>query len=168
MQRTLGRRTIFARSEVRSPPPRPPWAVAEGTFTERCSGCGDCIRACPQSILVAGRGRLPVIDFARGGCTFCGACADACAVSCFEPSPREAAWSNRATASSDCIEMQGVMCRACEAACETDAIRFRPRIGGGSTITIAAETCTGCGACVSRCPASAIAVAPNQIQGVAA
>jgi ferredoxin len=24
--------------------------------------------------------------------------------------------------------MQGVMCRACEAACETDAIRFRPRI----------------------------------------
>ena len=59
-------------------PIRPPWALSDSDFTEICTGCGDCIPACPRKILVKGRAGYPVIDFALGGCDFCGACANAC------------------------------------------------------------------------------------------
>ena len=53
-----------------------PWAVAE--FTAACERCDDCIKACEESVLVAGDGGYPTVDFDRGGCTFCGACVRAC------------------------------------------------------------------------------------------
>lgn len=56
---------------------RPPGALPESRFQDACTGCGDCVRACPQGILGTTRG-YPEVHFAAGGCDFCGACARAC------------------------------------------------------------------------------------------
>lgn len=159
---------IIDRARTPGSPQRPPWSLAEVVFRELCTGCGACIGACPEAILVSARGRLPVVDFARGGCTFCGACADACSEACFAPRPRRPAWALAATVTSACLETRGAACRVCESACATDAIRFRPRLGGGSSIAIDREACTGCGACVSPCPAGAIAMTGLQASGASA
>ncbi|MGB8052179.1 MAG: 4Fe-4S dicluster domain-containing protein, partial [Azonexus sp.] len=57
---------------------RPPWALPETDFVDRCTRCGNCLSACPQKILVAGDGGFPTIDFSQHECTFCGDCATAC------------------------------------------------------------------------------------------
>lgn len=66
-----------------------------------------------------------------------------------------------ACVSDACIETHGVVCRACEGACDVSAIRFRPRLGGGSNIAIDQASCTGCGECLARCPVAAIAMVPR-------
>ena len=66
-----------------------------------------------------------------------------------------------ACVSDACIETPGVVCRACEGACDVSAIRFRPRLGGGYNIAIDQASCTGCGDCLARCPVAAIAMVPR-------
>ena len=55
-----------------------------------------------------------------------------------------------------CVAFKAVHCRSCLEACEVEAIRFLPRIGGISTPTIVDRDCTGCGECRDICPARAI------------
>ena len=69
---------------------------------------------------------------------------------------RQAPWSIRARIGSACLAVQGVLCRLCEEPCEETAIRFRPALGGYALPEIDGEACSGCGACVSACPAQAI------------
>jgi ferredoxin-type protein NapF len=66
------------------------------------------------------------------------------------PGPRVAA------VTSACLEARGIACRACEIACDEDALRFRPIGGGKSLLSIATDRCTGCGACLTPCPARAL------------
>ncbi|WP_425540640.1 4Fe-4S dicluster domain-containing protein [Rhodoblastus acidophilus] len=58
--------------------------------------------------------------------------------------------------SAACLEARGTACRACETACDEDALVFRPVGGGKSLLSIAADRCTGCGACLPPCPARAL------------
>lgn len=55
-----------------------------------------------------------------------------------------------------CVAFKAVHCRSCLEACEVEAIRFLPRIGGMSTPTIVDRDCTGCGECRDVCPTQAI------------
>lgn len=54
---------------------------------------------------------------------------------------------------------KNVVCRSCGDVCDAAAIRFSPRIGGAACPAVLAEHCTGCGECVSACPANAITLA---------
>jgi len=54
-------------------PLRPPWALDERLFVERCTRCGECSTACPGQLIVPGRGGYPRMAFSAGGCDFCGA-----------------------------------------------------------------------------------------------
>jgi len=139
---------------------RPPWALAEALFTDTCTRCNDCLRACPEQIIVIGDGGYPTIDFMRGECTFCGACVDACKPRALVRNEEEqAAWSHKAVIGDTCLPRRGVECRVCEDFCDARAIRFTPRLGGSPLPVIASEKCTGCGACIAPCPVNAISIA---------
>lgn len=157
MTTVQSRRALFARFRGGPAQLRPPWSVPEDRFTDACTQCGKCIAACPTRVITKGHAGYPIVDFANASCTFCGACAAACKEGCFEPTS-QAAWGLRASISQACIEPKGVACRMCADACEPQAIRFRPKLGGGAVASIALDECTGCGACVATCPVKAISI----------
>jgi ferredoxin-type protein NapF len=164
---SIDRRGFFRGIAGMPAPQRPPWALPEHQFTSACDGCGACIGACPQAILVPAAGGLPWVDFSRGGCTFCGQCVDACDRKAFAVRSSHAAWDLRAWISPACLEPQGIACRVCETACDEAALRFRPMTGGRARVIVAGDRCTGCGACVAACPVAAIQIAetaPNPEQ----
>lgn len=141
-----------------SPPFRPPWALAEEVFVECCDGCGDCITACPDKLIVAGRGRLPQMEFTRGGCDFCENCVAACkpgalvqdAVAAVRP------WNIAASIQPSCLSLNAVICRSCGEACDERAIRFKLETGGVARPLLDSDLCTGCGACFAVCPIQAV------------
>jgi ferredoxin-type protein NapF len=143
------------RLKDRAPPLRPPWALAEAAFTAACERCDKCIEACPEKILTAGASGYPEMDFARGGCSFCAACVEACPGTALTKNGH-GPWSIVARFAPSCLSLQGIICRLCEESCETRAIRFTPLYGGLAMPQVEAAECSGCGACVSACPAQAI------------
>jgi len=156
-------RMQFLRGDIggRAAPVRPPWALVEERFTQRCTRCGDCLTACPAGILVKGRGGFPQVDFSRGECLFCADCSDACTPAALTVIAGRAPWALRASLDTEtCIAFQGVECRACADPCEPRAIRMRPRIGGVSLPEIELSACTGCGACYAPCPVQALRIQP--------
>jgi ferredoxin-type protein NapF len=150
------RRRWFLRGRTRASPPtiRPPWSRLE-RFTSLCTRCGACQGACPEGILRPGDGGFPEVDFGLGECSFCGACADACPAPVFD---RAAArpWDIAAAVGSTCLSAQGIVCRSCQDACPHSAIRFTLAPGGVAHARVEAQSCTGCGACLSICPVGAV------------
>lgn len=138
---------------------RPPWAVSEELFRERCEGCGVCAEVCPEGILHSPPDRLPQVDFGRGRCTFCGACVDACSPGALQRSTKDSRpWAYQAGLGPGCLAKRGVVCRSCSESCDEGAIRFRFGRGGVASPEIDATGCTGCGGCVRVCPVGAIAI----------
>ena len=152
----------FLRGDIggRSTPVRPPWALTEQLFTERCIRCDDCINACPTGILHRGRGGFPQVSFRHGECLFCDMCSKVCTTGAVYRTARPP-W--HLVASIDpqtCIAFQGVECRACADPCDTRAIRMRPRPGGVTLPEIRLSACNGCGACYAPCPVRALKIQP--------
>jgi ferredoxin-type protein NapF len=139
---------------------RPPGAGEELSFSHKCDGCAACVQACETHIIQLDSKKRPFVSFLRAGCTFCGRCIEVCepgALSMSDKLEQSFAW--RAEVASNCLDKHGIVCRACESSCEENAIRFRPLVGGKTDVTIRAEACNGCGACVSKCPSKAISLA---------
>jgi ferredoxin-type protein NapF len=156
----LSRRAFFRGRPRPKVEMRPPWALAESDFIERCTRCNDCLTACPTHILIAGDGGYPTVDFRDGECTFCGDCVAACSPKALLRAPNQPAWPYKAMIGEDCLPRQGVECRVCGDFCDARAIRFPPRLGGCPLPEVDDEKCTGCGACVAPCPTLAIAIRP--------
>ena len=140
-------------------PLRPPWAIDESLFIEICTNCGECISQCPTHIIKQARANYPVVDFKSGECLFCEQCVDACKPKALLKTTQNKPWSIKASIKQDvCIAYQGVECRSCYDPCEAKAIKMPPRLGGISIPVLNTDNCTGCGACFSICPVSAIAI----------
>jgi ferredoxin-type protein NapF len=142
---------------------RPPWSLAEGDFINACSRCNECVDKCPENIIVKGDGGYPVINFELGGCTFCQKCVAACDDGALTiDNTDQLPWNITADISSECISLQGVMCRSCSDSCEEEAISFRHQVGGISQPEIESKSCTGCGYCVVTCPVQAIKISEKK------
>jgi len=146
-------------SRPEPPPLRPPGAQRT-RFSQLCTGCGDCLPACPEAIILRAQGpsdtSMPLVDFSQGACTFCGACAEACQTDALQ-ADAVPEWPWKAIVKDGCLSLQGISCRACEDACAPRAITFRPMIGGRARPDLDQAQCIGCGACASVCPSGAIA-----------
>ncbi|WP_300337590.1 ferredoxin-type protein NapF [Accumulibacter sp.] len=152
------RNFLRGRFSTRTASLRPPWAIAEDAFRQACSRCGDCQAVCPTRIISDRDGGYPVVDFAVGECTFCGACVDACRSGALQRLAGQLPWAARATIGERCLAVQQVECRICGDQCVAGAIRFVPRVGGISAPLLDTLRCNGCGACFAPCPTSAIVV----------
>lgn len=137
---------------------RPPWALPEIRFQDVCTGCDDCIEACPTSILHKARGGYPVVDFSENECTFCGDCVKACKPGALLVESDTAPWNLTATINSSCLSAKGVTCRVCGEQCETSAITFKLALDGKANPSIDSSRCTGCGACVAPCPVQSVEI----------
>lgn len=144
-----------ARSAEVPTPARPPWALPEARFTEVCTRCGDCVRACPRALLSPGDGGFPEIRFLEQGCNFCGDCRTACTPGALDREPDAAAFRWRVRVSESCLARQRVECRLCADACDVRALRFVPALGGIAQLQVDLQACTGCGDCVPPCPVGA-------------
>ncbi len=140
-------------------PFRPPWSLSEPLFLDRCSRCGDCVKACPTGLLQRSEDGHPVADFMQAACTFCGDCSRACptgAIAPIDAAGMPSPWSFVIAIGEGCLAHQNVECRVCGELCDDGAIRFRPRLGGVPLPEVDDAACTGCGACIAPCPVVAI------------
>lgn len=172
---------------------RPPWALNESLFIDSCSRCSDCVSACPQGIISAGDAGFPEVSFKQGECTFCADCIRACKTGALDASvlsqpiahqasqlqssqlqssqfqsSQQQAWNLDVSILSNCLSLNAVVCRACGDNCETQAIRFKLKVGGISEPQILEDDCTGCGACVAVCPVDAVKIKSQLVESVAA
>lgn len=139
-------------------PVRPPWSLPAAAFRAACTGCGDCVRGCPQGILSLVSG-FPETSFTAAGCDSCGACASACRTGALAPATQPQ-WRHGVTIQAGCLAEGGIVCRVCGEHCDSRAITIRPAVGGRARPILDAAACTGCGECVAACPAGAITLTP--------
>jgi len=66
---------------------RPPGALQEREFTDRCTGCFDCIEVCPSQALSMDALMVPYLRPGRT-CLHCGLCADVCSHRAIRLTPR--------------------------------------------------------------------------------
>ena len=153
----LSRRRLFTRNAASNETLHLPWLKTPNFFTDLCSQCGECLKACEENIIIKGDGGFPQVNFSISECTFCYQCADVCPAHLFTAKD-EPAWQAKAKINDQCLAQQNVECRSCGEMCETIAIRFHLEVGRVAQPTVNTELCNGCGACVSVCPTSAINV----------
>lgn len=152
-------RMQFLRGDFNAESPfRPPWSKSEAEFTQLCTRCDECIKACPQNIIARGSAGFPEMSFSQAGCDYCQACADVCQILAIEISPGNQAipWAQKVRFKDNCLSEHGVVCRACGDVCEMRAIRFKLAVGGIALIDFDNTACNGCGECISLCPVNAI------------
>lgn len=136
---------------------RPPWAIAETRFQQRCTRCGDCITRCPRKILHYATQEAdlqqrfyPVMILDNNSCDFCRACVTSCpeqALSLEEGRKKQA----RAALGGLCVRQFNQYCTNCMDTCPTAAISET-----ASGIAIDDARCDGCGECAIACGERAI------------
>ena len=145
------------RQTKRTTPLRPPWDAADA-FRTLCTGCGACAQACGSGIISMDEGGFPIVDFKQGSCTFCGDCARSCPTGALRFESDKAPWHLALRIAESCLLRSRMLCLSCSEQCGKAAIQL-PKDEGQLPL-VAADQCTGCGACVSVCPVGAISLAP--------
>ena len=130
---------------------RPPGAVEEPEFLERCTKCEDCLEACPyEAIVHNSQDGTPVIFQEKSPCRLCEdfPCIDACETEALLPvnSPRDIQMGLAVVMHQDCTADQG--CNACVSKCPTQAISMN---FSNFRIMIDEHSCVGCGICQHIC-----------------
>jgi len=130
---------------------RPPGAVEESLFLERCTKCSDCLKACPHGSIVPHReDGTPVIFADEVPCYLCEdlPCVAACATDALLAvgDRREVRMGVAVVTHRLCTAAQG--CHACASKCPTDALSMD---FDTQRLMVTHERCVGCGLCEYVC-----------------
>lgn len=130
---------------------RPPGAVSESMFLERCTRCSDCVKACPYgSITVDPRNGSPILFADQTPCYLCDdmPCIAACGTDALVTVEGiESVRMGVAMVSQKaCTAEQG--CNACVSQCPTYALSMDFDL---LRIMVSGEQCVGCGICEYTC-----------------
>ena len=123
--------------------------------TERCTGCGTCVKACPFGAITVVKG-VAIVD--NDKCTSCELCVASCPKALIAMIPlREHTYQvkcRNTTSGADtrkvCI-VGCIGCQRCVKACGDDAIHMQ-----GPLAIIDQDKCTACGKCEAVCPTNTI------------
>jgi ferredoxin-type protein NapF len=138
---------------------RPPYALNESLFQSKCPQCESkgCAASCDEEIIVIGVDGIPILSFAKSGCTFCEECAVECVAGVLDLEKGAERINARFIISVEsCMAHHGTICFSCKEPCLEDAILF----AGLFNPVIDDVKCTGCGLCLGRCPTGAISSRP--------
>ncbi|WP_425599409.1 4Fe-4S binding protein [Vibrio natriegens] len=129
--------------------PRPPTALEEKKFIQSCTGCGECVSVCPNSIVTV-RNQLAELDLELNYCSHCHECQRACPTQALSHSNSDCFL--RPTITSNCNPQTAFYCAECQEVCSVSAIS----INKDSKPVIELDLCNGCNSCQYHCPVSAI------------
>jgi len=155
---------------------RPPGALPEKKFVSACTGCGECLKVCPNNalqstFLEAGLAGLytprlvPRIGYCEEFCNFCGRVCPTAALQVLSIDEKRLIQMGVAHIDKTrCLAYdQDKICLVCNEQCSYHAIvgdeKKRP--------IVKEEKCTGCGICENKCPVdgeSAIIVHTSGVQ----
>ncbi len=154
---------------------RPPGALNEDDFLNRCIHCGQCGEACPNRCikyfeLENGLSSLdtPYIIPREKACILCMKCGDVCPTGAIQPVERtlqaivEGVKMGRAVVDRQlCLSWQGKTCGVCYRACKLPDVAIRVGMLEQPHIL---ENCIGCGLCERSCIQipQAIKIVPRQ------
>jgi MauM/NapG family ferredoxin protein len=149
---------------------RPPGAVPEEEFLQKCTKCGLCVEACPNRALRMADGNqgilnlgYPYLEVSERPCVLCESlpCIEACADGALLPIRHDEIFLGKVRIHRDrCNAWQGEHCVNCEYGCPVPgAIIFRD-----NKPYIDPKVCVGCGICIHACveTPSAISFVPKK------
>jgi len=146
---------------------RPPGAVEESLFLDRCTQCGDCLEVCPvRAIQKHPEDETPILFPEKTSCELCDdfPCIRVCETEALVPvgSRKDVQMGLAAVVQRDCTATHG--CHACVSKCPLDAIE---KDFASLKIVIDGARCVGCGMCLQTCKAVndrvAIKVTPHRM-----
>ncbi|MFH1190269.1 MAG: 4Fe-4S dicluster domain-containing protein [Candidatus Omnitrophota bacterium] len=146
---------------------RPPGALVEEEFVNRCVRCGNCMKVCPTNALhpvmmqagiegIWTPQLLPEIGYCEYKCVLCGHTCPTGALSALTPD--EKARTKIGTAAIDksiCLPWaEGKECLVCQEHCPVSekAIKLDTYAGGLAKPYVDEYLCVGCGICQNKCP----------------
>jgi MauM/NapG family ferredoxin protein len=166
---TAARATVIGNSTASPQLIRPPGAVPEPEFLDRCVRCQQCVKACPTNGLQpalseAGLDGLwtPVLVPRIGPCSEkCNLCGQVCptqAIAPFRAEDKPAIFIGEAIIDrSSCIVWaQEKTCLVCDEVCPYKAIEWKI-VEGIKRPLVNQHKCTGCGECEKNCPVQPLA-----------
>ncbi len=177
----LGKRligTVPVKGSYQAPPSyflRPPGALPENEFVEKCLRCGNCVKNCPADAIMplesddARLGRTPYINPDVQPCVICDslACMYVCPSGALQSVFAEDITMGVAVFTAEnCLRTKDVVCTYCVDNCPigAEAIRF----SSTGLVEVLTPGCTGCGVCQYVCPTApkSIIVEPLQLQNI--
>lgn len=130
---------------------RPPGAVGEQLFLERCTKCQDCVKACPpQAIVAHPTDGTPVLYADQSPCLLCEdfPCITACGTDALVPVEHHNQVRMGLATISHRLCTAGQGCHACVSKCPTDALAMDFE---SLCLSVVTEACVGCGMCEMIC-----------------
>ena len=130
---------------------RPPGAVQETDFLDRCTQCGDCIEACPHQVVKKLlKDETPAIFPAEGPCQLCEdlPCIAACETEALLPVSNLKMINMGIAVVSAALCTAGNGCNACVSKCPMDAISMDFSL---FSVKVDPNRCVGCGLCQFIC-----------------